>query len=327
MAGDTGVGGAIRGGTLDIRNSRLVNNTADDPPSHIFADASGGAIFVNSGGEVKIDRTRLKGNKAAGPGGAIFISRSGSASLFKSTLAATSPRTTGAGSASTRVRTQRSTARPSPATTQVSGGARAAASASTPRRGATTTLEVENSTVANNSAGGDGGGISTPTTPDSGSHATVVLDHVTIVRNEANLEAEAGVQRGGEGGGIYAAGLVSFSVHNSVVALNTVSRQVRGVPGLPSDCTLLFGSPFLSLGHNLIGNADGCTGFGATDLFGGKLGLGKLADNGGPTKTIALMKGSRAIGHGEPDAVRVDQRGVKRGNKPDIGAYERRAKK
>jgi hypothetical protein len=84
---------------------------------------------------------------------------------------------------------------------------------------------------------------------------------------------------------------------------------------------------FFSLGHNLIGNPDGCTGFGATDLSGGKLGLGKLADNGGPTKTIALMKGSRAIGHGDPDAVRVDQRGVKRDKKPDIGAYERRAKK
>ena len=39
------------------------------------------------------------------------------------------------------------------------------------------------------------------------------------------------------------------------------------------------------------------------------------------------MKGSRAIGRAEPDEVRVDQRGVKRGNKPDIGAYERRAKK
>ncbi|MGC1800650.1 MAG: right-handed parallel beta-helix repeat-containing protein [Solirubrobacterales bacterium] len=327
VAGDTGVGGAIRGGTLDIRNSRLVNNTTDDPPSHIFADASGGAIFVNSGGEVKIDRTRLKGNKAAGPGGAIFISRSGSASLFKSTLARNQSAYYGGGlgiDAGAYATVNRSAISGNNAGVGRSAGGGIGINAP---EGGTTTLEVENSTVANNSAGGDGGGISTPTTPDSGSHATVVLDHVTIVRNEANLEAEAGVQRGGEGGGIYAAGLVSFSVHNSVVALNTVSRQVRGVPGLPSDCTLLFGSPFLSLGHNLIGNADGCTGFGATDLFGGKLGLGKLADNGGPTKTIALMKGSRAIGHGEPDAVRVDQRGVKRGNKPDIGAYERRAKK
>jgi hypothetical protein len=110
------------------------------------------------------------------------------------------------------------------------------------------------------------------------------------------------------------------------MALNTVATHHR--PAIGSDCSLRpRPAPFLSLGHNLIGTADGCTGFGATDLFGGKLKLGKLADNGGPTKTIALRKGSRAIGHGDPDAVRVDQRGVKRGKKPDIGAYERTGKR
>ena len=111
-----------------------------------------------------------------------------------------------------------------------------------------------------------------------------------------------------------------------MVALNTVATsQTRSIP---SDCSLRsHPAGFMSLGHNLIGSADGCTGYGPTDLFGGKLKLGKLADNGGSTKTIALMKGSRAIGRAEPDAVRVDQRGVKRDKKPDIGAYERRAKK
>ena len=153
------------------------------------------------------------------------------------------------------------------------------------------------------------------------------LDHVTVARNQAwtGLDTEEGTH-GGSGGGIFTARGDSLSIHNTVVALNTVAtRQGHAVA---SDCSLFFDSaPFLSLGHNLIGTANGCTGFGASDLFGGKLGLGKLADNGGPTKTIALMKGSRAIGRAEPDALRVDQRGVKRGKKPDIGAYERRAKK
>ena len=121
----------------------------------------------------------------------------------------------------------------------------------------------------------------------------------------------------------------SVSVHDSLVALNTADSRPTAYA---SDCdTVGGGTPLLSLGHNLIGNpvggVYGCTGFGATDFFGGKLKLGKLADNGGRTKTIALMKGSRAIGGAEPDAVRVDQRGVKRDKKPDIGAYERRAKK
>jgi hypothetical protein len=60
--------------------------------------------------------------------------------------------------------------------------------------------------------------------------------------------------------------------------------------------------------------------------------LGKLADNGGPTKTVALQSGSRAINAADPSAlppevVRMDQRGVRRDNQPDIGAYERTAKK
>ena len=153
------------------------------------------------------------------------------------------------------------------------------------------------------------------------------LDHVTVARNQAFTEpdSEEGTH-GGSGGGIYTTSDDSVSIHNTVVALNTIATHHP--PALASDCSLRpRPAPFVSLGHNLIGSADGCTGFGTTDLFGGKLGLGKLADNGGPTKTIALMKGSRAIGRAEPDAVRVDQRGVKRDKKPDIGAYERSAKK
>ena len=83
LVGGDSVGGAIRGDVLDIRNSRLINNTAN---GHGIFPANGGAIFVNSGGELRIAGTRLKGNKA-GAGGAIFISKGGSASLFKSTLA------------------------------------------------------------------------------------------------------------------------------------------------------------------------------------------------------------------------------------------------
>ena len=48
--------------------------------------------------------------------------------------------------------------------------------------------------------------------------------------------------------------------------------------------------------------------------------------NGGPTKTIALKKGSAAIGHAhKPSAPNRDQRGRKRDNNPDTGAFERGA--
>jgi len=52
--------------------------------------------------------------------------------------------------------------------------------------------------------------------------------------------------------------------------------------------------------------------------------LGPLANNGGPTQTMALGPGSAAIDAGLPGngAPTVDQRGVARSTPPDIGAYE-----
>ena len=328
VGGDASLGGAIRGGILDIHNSRLISNAANGHGIGSNDRGNGGAIFVNSGGELRIAGTRLKGNRATNAGGAIFISKSGSASLFKSTLANNESGSGGglAIDAGGRAEVNRSTISGNKTGDFGSGGG---ISLGAPPGGPTATLEVENSTVANNSAGLDGGGIGSQDTFGSGSHATVELDHVTVARNQAftGQEVENGTH-GGSGGGIFATGDDSFSLHNTVVALNTVATS--RTRSIPSDCSLGWArpAPFVSLGHNLIGNPDStCTGFGATDLFGGKLKLGKLADNGGPTKTIALLKGSRAIGRAEPDAVRVDQRGVKRGKKPDIGAYERRAKK
>ena len=52
--------------------------------------------------------------------------------------------------------------------------------------------------------------------------------------------------------------------------------------------------------------------------------LGKLARNGGPTKTVALKKGSPAIGEAKRStAPGKDQRGRKRDRRPDVGAFER----
>jgi CSLREA domain-containing protein len=195
-----------------------------------------------------------------------------------------------------------------------------------PAAGPAATVEVRRSTLANNTAGRDAGGIgSDDASVGFGSHATVSLDHVTVVRNRANTALESGAQRSGLGGGIYAEDNDVFSVNNTIVALNTVATQHKPQA---SDCANPFGSPFHSLGFNLIGNPAGCNGFGvAGDLFGGKLKLGKLAKNGGPTKTVALEKGSRAIDHADPTTTpETDQRGFRRGKKPDIGAYERGAK-
>jgi hypothetical protein len=83
---------------------------------------------------------------------------------------------------------------------------------------------------------------------------------------------------------------------------------------------------FGSGGGNLLSVATGCAGFGlgAGDFLRANPKLGKLKRNGGPTKTVALKKGSPAIGKAvKAKAPKRDQRGVKRDKRPDIGAFER----
>ncbi len=91
-----------------------------------------------------------------------------------------------------------------------------------------------------------------------------------------------------------------------------------------------------SNGHNLLGNAAEATGFtGTGDQTGVNPLLMPLADNGGPTQTMALSPGSPAIDAGVAAGATFDQRGLSRtvddpgvANAPtsdgtDIGAFER----
>ncbi|MGA8803755.1 MAG: choice-of-anchor Q domain-containing protein [Solirubrobacterales bacterium] len=299
-----GAGGAIFSYCgLDVGNSYFGDNTARGPGGGIFSPGMTVPPEATTsdpsewGSSLEMSGSTVTGNRSGSYGGGIAFDVGSFGSTSRSTISGNAASTSGGG-----IGVNTPTAKPA------------------------VTVGVQNSTLANNTAGRDGGGIGSndPTTL-FGSHATVGLDHVTIARNRANTALVSGVQRAGLGGGLYEEDEDNFTVHNTLVALNTVATFHKPQA---SDCATPFGNPITSLGHNLVGNPVGCNGFGAAgDLFGGKLKLGKLADNGGPTKTIALLKGSRAIGRGDPDAVRGDQRGVKRDKKPDIGAYERRAKK
>lgn len=318
-------------GHLDVGGSKATHNSAG---------GAGGALFSYCSLELR--RSYIADNSARGPGGGIFSPGQAippeatspdphewGSSLWMSNSTVTRNRSRSygggmafnAGSGGTITRST------------VSGNSASASGGgvglNAPTAGPTTTVTIENSTLANNKAGRDAGGIgSVDAAVGFGSHAGVSLDHVTVARNQANAALESGAQRAGLGGGIYTEDRDTFSVRNTIVALNTVATFHKPQA---SDCAVGFGAPFQSLGHNLIGNATGCNGFGAVgDLFGGKLKLGKLAQNGGPTKTIALQRGSRAINHAD-DTVpqmsgRDDQRGFMRDKKPDIGAYERGGK-
>ena len=187
---------------------------------------------------------------------------------------------------------------------------------------------VTNSTVTGNAASNGGGGISNDT-------GILTLTNSTVSGNSAN-----------SGGGIYN-NLRDTKVFSSTIANNqagggvlsvgfgaTVAFQNTILAGnLPYDCS---GIAFVSGGNNLMGTQS-CTVSGGGVTVADPM-LGPLQDNGGPTKTHALLPGSLAIDAGNPNGCRdnlgalltTDQRGFPRpgdGNKDgvlacDIGAYE-----
>lgn len=157
-------------------------------------------------------------------------------------------------------------------------------------------LFVQNSTVSGNRAlSGNGGGIHNP-------GGSVSLTNVTVSANTASAN----------GGGVEG----SVGTINSIIAANAAAAG--------PDCagTLSTNS---NGGHNLIGNIAGCTYAAlASDKIGANPKLGPLADNGGRSRTHALLAGSSAIDSGSavfkpPN----DQRYLLRSGLPDMGAYER----
>jgi hypothetical protein len=84
------------------------------------------------------------------------------------------------------------------------------------------------------------------------------------------------------------------------------------------------GAVFTSLGHNLFTDRPAVP-LELTDLTNTNPLLGLLADNGGPTQTMALLPGSPAIWAGVAvPGVTTDQRGAPRPQRPapDIGAFQ-----
>src|SRR5262249_16440660 len=101
------------------------------------------------------------------------------------------------------------------------------------------------------------------------------------------------------GGGISNNGSTSPKVRNSIVALNSATNQGPDLQGA-----------FTSLCHNPIGKNDASPGFptGSPNASGAIAGtasapvnprLAALANNGGPTQTLALLAGSPALDAGD----------------------------
>ncbi len=221
-------------------------------------------------------------------------------------------------------------------------------------------LIIDTATFANNFATGGNGGNGGQTNGglNCGMHgagglayggaitnnaATVNIKHGTISLNNAKA-GSSGINQGGAnkparpaaegaGGGIRV-GPASVTLENTIIAANTAANGAGDSSAAPTPGPNVDGA-ITSHGHNLLGITTDATGFiGTGDKTGANAMLSALADNGGPTQTMALLAGSSAIDSGVAAGAAFDQRGLPRtGDDPgvanaatsdgtDIGAFE-----
>lgn len=197
-------------------------------------------------------------------------------------------------------------------------------------------LTITGSTISGNTTTavvGQGGGVM--------NQDTMTLTNTTIVNNAAS-----------QGGGVFTFGEGPASFLNCTITGNTASGAFFsdgggihcgiGNPVVNLKNTLVarntsdtgpdINGAVTSMGHNLIGIANGASGLVTSDLGGSKEHpidpvLGALQDNGGPTATLALLPGSPAVDAGDnAGAPDFDQRGSGFirivGGTIDIGAVE-----
>jgi CSLREA domain-containing protein len=191
------------------------------------------------------------------------------------------------------------------------------------------TVTVSTSTFSDNSAGNWGGGIYNST-------GTVTVSNSTFSGNSASF-----------GGGIYN-NFGTVTVSNSTFSGNSASTRGGGIRNFGGTLNLnnsIVAGNSASDGRE-IASADRVVTSGGNNLFGfsGDGGLenvttvgsdiipsvalaailnSTLANNGGPTQTLALVAGSPAIDRGNT-TLTTDQRGIARpqGTADDIGAFE-----
>lgn len=280
-----------------------------------FSTASGAGIRAGSGGsaDLRVIHSRVTNSTviSANPGGGIALQNDTSgettASIVRSTIRDNhSVQSNGGGIAASDVGLV--TVKSSTISSNIAGTQGIDGSGGGIHLINATTLEMTNSTVANNWASHEGGGVHSFS-------ATMTLKNVTIARNLADSD-DSSV---GEGGGMRLAASSSATVSNTILALNHAAS-----PG-SAECGQGVGDAITSQGRNLFAVApSACPAFTSPpNIVQANPRLGQLRSNGGPTKTIALKKGSKAVNRASAAAPSRDQRGVRRRN-PDIGAYERR---
>lgn len=310
-------GGGLYAGLATLRNTVFISNTA--------TTGAGGGIYSAWGGTA-ISVT-LQGNVAGNDGGGIYGDMALSQSLVKDNTAGGN----GGG---------------------LSGGGQVVSSTITGNRAANGGginagyIEIIASTISANHAITDGGGIYVPYAGRGGPIVTV--RNSTLSGNSAGRQGGAFSDFGGlsvsgrfisrahfrstsiisntapagSGGGVYHAGHYGdeegpqqLTVEDVLLAGNTGGNCGGAVSA----------EGFVSQGHNLSGDGSCPALTGPGDLKKIAAQVGPLVDNGGPTRTHALLDGSPAIDAGSAaNCPATDQRGISRPQGPacDIGAFE-----
>jgi CSLREA domain-containing protein len=318
----------------------------------------GGGILV-LGGSLALHDAEVAGNVATGGGGGIAISNGAHGTITRCEIAQNTSGPLGSGGGIQNIQAELtiadSTVRDNTAIRSTGGGIMNIDSQNRPNPAAL--LTVTGTTVTGNLAGdparvslneGVGGGIYNRS-------GRLLLRNSTIAENEAVPSFAEGfgpIAGTGRGGGLAHEMLLGDDPDDGTIVISsTVAYNVAftgsQLYGFTTFGPALFANTLVAGGPGATpncadddANADGLTSIGggnlstdaspcnfdlATDLPNvADPGLAPaLADNGGPTQTIALLDGSPAIDHGFPGSCPMkDQRGVPRGSPCDIGAVE-----
>ena len=295
--------------TLTLDRVTLSNN---------FSHLEGGGIALFNA-EATIRNSVIDHNSSQGKAGGIYIEPASSLTLTSSTVESNEAQSTGGGiyndgTLSITASTIAGNTASNPSATDAVGAGI--------YNGEGATATIVRSTISGNRAVDGGmaaGGIFT--------FGTVELRSSTVTRNTGPRRETGGIM-------VWVPGALTMS--NSIVAGNVVLETVgTETVETPDDCARVNGGVITTLGHNLtrscVPPTAGDVQVIASQIFTEVL-EENLADNGGPTKTHALIARGRAIDAGYCPGETTDQRGFARPvdvalmpnalDACDIGPYE-----
>ena len=164
------------------------------------------------------------------------------------------------------------------------------------------TVSLRNTTIVSSSGFNSSGAI-------ANGGATLTLRNTTLSGNGADVQTDVGA---------------STTVENTILATGNPGEVACERSGRPDSLTGgQTGNAITTDGGNNLAQDTSCGLTASGDLSNVDPMLASIADNGGPTRTQALLAGSPAIGAANSaNCPATDQRGVTRDSACDIGAFE-----